>query len=822
MKQGHEVDSRRLIIEKSTDIRNRATGAGYELSRRDFCVFGTGAAIGILLIPDVVKAGEAVIVLLEDVHIRDVKKGEDVFQYISRAKGAFNADLYRQILGAANDFKEGDKIIGVAAADGESREKARVLLSNTHVGDIDAHPVFTDQLYVTINSAINPVARDRLSAMTLGELRRFILQSNESEIMPLLDGMSSDVAGCLVKIMSNDDLIATGRKIYHALPGTMLGGRGYMGARLQPNSPTDDPEDIFWEVMSGFSYAVGDMVLGTNPVSSEPDSVAKVEKVLLDIRRTFGIEDIIPHSVLAHIDIQALVEKQAPGTTGIWFQSIAGSTAVNNVFDVTLDKLVSYAAQRTGKYGLYFETGQGADFTNGYGLGTDMVIHESRKYGIARFLKGKVAEAQKRAGHEAAPWVHVNDVAGFIGPEVFRTKEQLVRCCLEDIVMAKLQGVTIGLDICSTLHMDISLDDLDWCQDQIMPCNPGYLMALPTKMDPMLGYLTTSYQDHVRIREKFGYKVNDAMWRFFQKLEVIDAQGKPTAHFGQPLWVWLQYRRAKGDNRTDAVIEEEGRGRMKEIRGRGVPLAEGHGKNIWDLAPALDREIRDVYTDAKKCIWAKMPVDFVNDLSRNVLATTSADRSEYILHPATGEILNAASIDRVGKLRKRRDNANPVQIIVSDGLNAYSITDPGNLNPYLEALRHELAKAGLPAAPENLVVNNGRVRVGYRIGELLFGGSGDMDLHRGIIHIIGERPGSMHHTFSAYITAPRIATWSVDRRADHNITRVVSGIAANAMHPKEAAVITAKIAKELYSMADVHPVSRKNCVEMDKCVPEDW
>ena len=60
-------------------------------------------------------------------------------------------------------------------------------------------------------------------------------------------------------------------------------------------------------------------------------------------------------------------------------------------------------------------------------------------------------------------YTHFNDVAGFIGPEVFRTREQLVRCCLEDILMGKLQGLASGLDICSTLHMSVSLDDLDWC-----------------------------------------------------------------------------------------------------------------------------------------------------------------------------------------------------------------------------------------------------------------------------------------------------------------------------------------------------------------------
>lgn len=46
--------------------------------------------------------------------------------------------------------------------------------------------------------------------------------------------------------------------------------------------------------------------------------------------------------------------------------------------------------------------------------------------GLARALRQKVAEAQRSAGTTVAPWVHVNDVAGFSGPEVFRFQEQLV------------------------------------------------------------------------------------------------------------------------------------------------------------------------------------------------------------------------------------------------------------------------------------------------------------------------------------------------------------------------------------------------------------
>jgi len=87
-----------------------------------------------------------------------------------------------------------------------------------------------------------------------------------------------------------------------------------------------------------------------------------------------------------------------------------------------------------------------------------------------------------------------------------------------------------------------------------MPANPAYLIALPTKNDPMLSYLSTSFQDHVRLRQKFGYKVNDAMWDFYKRLGIVDKNNRYTSHFGDPLWVYYKYCRAKGDKRTKDAI----------------------------------------------------------------------------------------------------------------------------------------------------------------------------------------------------------------------------------------------------------------------------
>ncbi|WP_164016576.1 ethanolamine ammonia-lyase subunit EutB [Pyxidicoccus trucidator] len=734
----------------------------------------------------------------EGVHIPDVRPGEDVFGYVQRLKGGFDETLYKQVLGAANAFKEGDALVGVAASDDASRVNARQLLENTRLVDLGAHPLHQDGLHALLVETEDRVAASSTADWTLGRLKQSLLEDDEAAIHLLMPGLGSDVIACVVKLMSDEELIAVGRKVFNPLPGSNLGARGYLGARVQPNSPTDNVDDIRWQVFDGWAYAVGDVVLGCNPVSSTPESVGAIESALHELLVTFGLEDVLPHCVLSHIDVQAEVERQRPGTTGIWFQSIAGSDTANATFDISVEKMLGYADTRSGKYGLYFETGQGADFTNGHGHGYDMVIHESRKYGFARALTQRVAKAQEGAGRAAAPWVHLNDVAGFIGPEVFRTREQLVRCCLEDIVMGKLHGLTIGLDVCSTLHMDVSLDDLDWCLERIMPANPAYLMGLPTKNDPMLGYLTTGFQDHVRLRERFGYKVEDRMWSFFQRLGVIDAAGRPTEHFGDPVWVYLQYLRAKGDTRPEADVRAEAAQQLASIRSRGVPIAVGHGANPWDLEPALEAEMRRVYADAKTSLWTELSEPFIAAVPGGVrLVTKSKDRSEYILHPETGEQLDPASLDALRSLRVRHAGRYDVQVLVSDGLNALAIMDDGQLRPYLDALRAELTSAGYTPAPEHLVLTSGRVRAGYRVGEALFGGLGDAARHRALIHVIGERPGTGHHTFSAYITAPAVEVWSQAGRVDHNITRVVSGVALTAYAPRLAAPETVRLLKQL-------------------------
>jgi ethanolamine ammonia-lyase large subunit len=285
------------------------------------------------------------------------------------------------------------------------------------------------------------------------------------------------------------------------------------------------------------------------------------------------------------------------------------------------------------------------------------------------------------------------------------------------------------------------------------------------------------------------------MWKFFQDLEVIDARGRPTSHFGDPLWVYVKYCRKKGDGRPDREILVEGQQEIDAVRRRGVFIAQGRGLEPWELKPELRRDIYRIYEDSKECLWAELDAAFIAGIPEAVRCQTrSADRTDYILHPATGERLSDDSLVSLTELRRQRGAKYDVQIVVSDGLNALSIMDADHLLPYLTQLRTSLEQAGLRPARENLVFTSGRVRAGYCVGEALFGGR---DGRFGVVHVIGERPGTGHHTFSAYITAASGMSWAQPGAIDHNITKVVSGIATTALLPKPAAEQTARILSQL-------------------------
>lgn len=104
---------------------------------------------------------------------------------------------------------------------------------------------------------------------------------------------------------------------------------------------------------------------------------------------------------------------------------------------------------------------------------------------------------------------------------------------------------------------------------------------------------------------------------------------------------------------------------------------------------------------------------------------------------------------------------------------------------------------------DNIVITNGRVRAGYQCGELLFGNGRAMNQVKGIIHIIGERPGSGHHNFSAYLSTPDIGTWNEKGKLDHNLSKVVSSISDTALPPDIVAENTVGIFYKMFNGTSV-------------------
>ena len=119
---------------------------------------------------------------------------------------------------------------------------------------------------------------------------------------------------------------------------------------------------------------------------------------------------------------------------------------------------------------------------------------------------------------------------------------------------------------------------------------------------------------------------------------------------------------------------------------------------------------------------------------------------------------------------------------------------PGQALTYITALRKELQDAGITVDKKNIIINSGRVRAGYMVGDILFD-KADPNKPRAVVHIIGERPGTGQNAFSVYIAAPKAKVWA-EKKVDHNIVKVVCGISKQATKPEDAAKQTVKLLKE--------------------------
>jgi ethanolamine ammonia-lyase large subunit len=663
----------------------------------------------------------------------------------------------------ANEFKEGDLGVG-GTRDEAVRPPARAALGALTLGELSATALVEDGVSAALDATIDRRRAAEISALTVGGLKNVLLGGGGAGwVRRYRDGLSSEAIAAVVKLMTNEELSAVARKLFNPLPGegVPVGSPGHFGSRLQPNSPGDDEEEILLSVLEGLTYGCGDVVLGLNPAGDDVESIVRLEELLRSIVERLELPT--RYCVLSDIVKQSSARDRAKVDVG--FQSLAGtSKALGGMVGLDVEGLLELAR---GFPGLYFETGQGSEVTNGAAEGVDMVTLEARTYGVARHV-----------GKRTGAWMIVNDVAGFIGPEVFRTGAQLLRACLEDTLMAKLHGLTMGLDVCSTFHMGVEPAELKKLTAEIVSAAaPAYLMAVAGNADPMLGYLTTSFREHPALRLRTKRQVSTPMQRRLTELGVLDGRGLPRADAGSAASLYAAYVKAGGDARTDEALRAEGSKKIDSLAGRGYDLGFGHAAG-YAAPPEVEARLEKIYRHARRALYSTLDEGVLREVSPNNLRvrTLAGDREQYLSEPSAGERLRPEDAARVPTLYGGRRPR--VQLVLSDGLNADALNE--NLRAVLPRLRRGLTEAGLHVGEVDLVVTNGRVRAGYHAGELL-----GVDL---VVHLVGERPGTGLNTLSAYVTYGRdeegVLRWSP--ALDHACTTAVCGINPKGKRPDAA------------------------------------
>jgi len=662
----------------------------------------------------------------------------------------------------ANEFKEGDLSVG-GTRDESVRAAARASLGSLTLGALAATPLVEDGVSEALAASLDRRLAAEVSHLTVGGLKAILLGDGGADWARRYGaGLSSEAIAAFVKLSTNEELSAVARRLFNPLPGegVSVGSSRHFGSRIQPNSPGDDEEEILFSILEGLTYGCGDVIIGLNPAADDVETIVRLEELLRSAVERLGL----PTRYCVLSDIAKQSSARARVRVDVGFQSLAGtSKALGGMLGTDVAGLLDLAR---GFGGLYFETGQGSEVTNGAAGGVDMVTLEARCYGVARHV-----------GRETGAWMIVNDVAGFIGPEVFRTGGQLLRACLEDTVMAKLHGLTMGLDVCSTFHMGIEPAELRRLTRTIVErAAPAYLMAVAGNADPMLGYLTTSFRQHPALRAEAGRQISTPMRRRLNELGVMDARGVPRPGAESTATLYALYMKAGGDARPAETLRAEGTKKLGALSARGYDLGRGDGP-AYEAPPEVEARLAAIYGHARRALYAALDEGVLREVSpRHLRVRAAAERERYLSDPPSGERLGAEDAGRVAALYAARRPQ--VQLVLSDGLNADAFNE--NARSVVPRLRRGLAEAGLHVGEADVVVTNGRVRAGYHVGELT---SADL-----IVHLIGERPGTGLNTLSAYLTYGRDAAgrtrWST--ALDHSCTTAVCGIHPRGKRPEAA------------------------------------
>ena len=420
-------------------------------------------------------------------------------------------DSLRDLLAKASPLRSGDQLAAIAASTQEERVAARLALADLPLTEFLSSaivPYESDEVTRLIMDTHDPAAFAPIAAFTVGQFRNWLLQPavTTETLAALAAGITPEMAAAVSKLMPSQDLIAVAQKIRVITKfRTTIGLPGRLSTRLQPNHPTDDPAGIAASIVDGLSLGSGDAVIGINPASDNPDTVATLLRLIDFVREKFSIPT--QSCVLAHITTQlAALQQGAP--VDLLFQSIGGTQATNTSFGVNLALLdeAHQAAQslHRGTIGddvMYFETGQGSSLSADAHHGCDQQTLEARAYAVARRYRPLL----------------VNTVVGFIGPEYLYDGKQIIRAGLEDHFCGKLLGLPMGCDVCYTNHAAADQDDMDTLLTLLGVAGVNYIMGIPGGDDIMLNYQSSSFHDALYLRSVLGLRPAPEFERWLQQ-----------------------------------------------------------------------------------------------------------------------------------------------------------------------------------------------------------------------------------------------------------------------------------------------------------------
>jgi len=307
----------------------------------------------------------------------------------------------------------------------------------------------------------------------------------------------------------------------------------------------------------------------------------------------------------------------------------------------------------------------------------------------------------------------------------------------------------------------------------VVQAAPAYLMAVAGKSDAMLGYLTTDFRSHPRLRNAFRKSVARPMRRKLTDLGIMRTDGRLTEGAGDLIPVARSY----GED-----PDEIGR-TVRRLQERGMDIGYGY-ENDFAPPPPLQKRLNDIFEHARRSLYQEiLPSTMeVSQQPHFLVHTLSRNRDDYIANPPTGEKIVP---EQISTIRSLYTGTSPtVQIVISDGLNADAANE--NLPYLLPALKRHFQALGISFG-KDIYVRNGRVRAAYHIGKIL--------TVQVVVHLIGERPGTGTSNLSAYLTYGYSplgkSRWDTIEHA--NTTALCSINRRIGVSPEEAALRIAKI-----------------------------